>query len=115
MKICDVQHMNFLHDFYGTLLTKKQSEVYLLRHMEDCSLAEIAEVLNTSPQAVLDLLKRTERKLEGFESRLGLIASYEKNKETVTLAIKACDRLEEQHGSNDDVALVRSVLMKILR
>lgn len=62
-----------LFDLYGDLLTEHQRDVYGSLVNEDLSLSEIAEEQGTSRQAVQDLIKRTDRKLEEFESKLHLL------------------------------------------
>ena len=70
------QWKNLLFDFYGALLTARQREVFSLHHMDDLSLTEIGEMVGTSPQAVLDMLKRTSVKLGRYEEKLGLVGKY---------------------------------------
>jgi hypothetical protein len=41
---------------------------------QDLSLAEISKICNVSRQAIKDVLKRTEKKLEEYEEKLGLVA-----------------------------------------
>lgn len=72
----DVVRMGLLYDFYGGLLTKKQQRVFGLYYLENLSLAEIAEEVGTTRQAVHDLLQRTEKLLTGWESKLGLVDRY---------------------------------------
>ncbi|NLP44695.1 MAG: YlxM family DNA-binding protein, partial [Peptococcaceae bacterium] len=77
-----------LYDFYGPLLTSKQAKVWDLYYQQDFSLSEIADQQGISRQAVHDLLKRTEKILESYEQRLGLVARFLKEREKL-LAIKA--------------------------
>jgi len=72
----DVVWMGLLYDFYGGLLTPKQQKVFGLYYLENFSLAEIAEEEGTTRQAVHDLLRRTEKLLSGWESKLGLVGRY---------------------------------------
>ncbi|HHT06679.1 MAG TPA: YlxM family DNA-binding protein [Hydrogenispora sp.] len=72
----DVVRMGLLYDFYGGLLTKKQQRVFGLYYLENLSLAEIAEEVGTTRQAVHDLLQRTEKLLTGWEGKLGLVDRY---------------------------------------
>lgn len=74
-----VDRVIMLKDFYGSLLTERQQEVINLYFEDDWSLAEIAESMEVSRQAVHDLLKRSEAALEAYELRLGLVARYLSN------------------------------------
>ena len=65
-----------LHDFYGELLTEKQSRAIDLYYNEDLSLAEIAEPLGVSRQGVRDAIKRGEKQLLEYEEKLGLITRF---------------------------------------
>ena len=67
-----------LYDFYGGLLTDKQRRVMELYFLENWSLAEIADTLGVSRQAIHDLLQRSEKIIEGLEKKLGLLARYDK-------------------------------------
>lgn len=68
--------MNLLYDFYGQLLTKKQRAFFDLYYQADLSLGEIASQHDVTRQAVYDILKRSERALETFESKLGLVERH---------------------------------------
>lgn len=68
-----IVRQGMLFDLYGDLLTEHQREVYGALVNEDLSLSEIAQEQGTSRQAVQDLLKRTDRKLEEYESKLHLL------------------------------------------
>lgn len=60
-----------LYDLYEGLLTPKQREYFELYYHEDLSLAEIADQLQISRNAVHDNIKRTEKALENYEAKLG--------------------------------------------
>lgn len=68
--------ISMLYDFYGPLLSEKQQKFVELYHDENCSLTEIAEVLGVSKQAVSEGLKRAEKSLTNYESKLGLVARW---------------------------------------
>ena len=78
MEIVKTVRMGLLNDFYGQLLTPKQQRCIQLYYEADLSLAETAERFGSTRQAVYDLLKRTERLLEEYESKLGLLEKHEK-------------------------------------
>jgi hypothetical protein len=61
-------------DVYGGMLTEKQRRLFDLYYNEDCSLAEIAELLAITRQGALDGIKRAQEKLLGLEEKLGLVA-----------------------------------------
>lgn len=72
-----ISHMVLLKDFYGPLLTEKQQNVLHMYYEDDWSLSEIADNMNTSRQAVYDLLKRAENLLEEYEKKLGLAEKFQ--------------------------------------
>lgn len=72
-----IARMALLYDFYGNLLTEKQKEYIELYYNNDLSMGEIAEELAVSRQAVHDNLKRAEKSLEEYETKLGLIAKFQ--------------------------------------
>lgn len=61
----------FLSAFYGGLLTEKQRMVLSLHCEEDLSLAEIAQEVGISRQAVHETLARAASRLEELENALG--------------------------------------------
>ncbi|HHU23894.1 MAG: sigma factor-like helix-turn-helix DNA-binding protein [Bacilli bacterium] len=67
-------YYNCLYGFYGKLLTDKQQQIFELSFYQDWSLAEIAEELKVSRNAVFDALKTVENLLDGFEEKLALYA-----------------------------------------
>src|SRR5690349_15558743 len=70
--------MNYLFDFYHSLLTLKQREYMSQYYLDDFSLGEIAEQFEVSRQAVYDNIKRTEAMLEEYETKLELLEKFEK-------------------------------------
>ncbi|SEB19518.1 hypothetical protein SAMN05421743_12613 [Thalassobacillus cyri] len=90
--------INYLFDFYQTLLTPKQRNYMDLYYLEDYSLGEISETFDVSRQAVYDNIRRTEAMLEGYEDKLNL---YEKFQERQQLIDKLQDRLKNQKEVQD--------------
>ena len=76
-ELAQTERMNLLIDFYGTLLTEKQRQILGYYFEEDYSLSEIAELQQTSRSAEYDLLKRCEKILEDYESKLHLLRHYQ--------------------------------------
>jgi len=69
--------MNYLYDFYQSLLTNKQQSYMALYYLDDFSLGEIAEEYEVSRQAVYDNIKRTEAMLEEYEAKLLLFEKFQ--------------------------------------
>ena len=72
-----VNRMNELYDAYQVLLTSKQKTYLELYYQEDLSLSEIAEQFEVSRNAVFDNIKRTEKLLEDYETKLQLLKKRE--------------------------------------
>jgi uncharacterized protein len=98
--------MNFLFDFYQSLLTPKQRSYMELYYLEDFSLGEIAEEYEISRQAVYDNIKRTEAMLEEYENKLLLFDKYQKRQNI----IKQCKELTNE---NEDMFTLLSELEKL--
>ncbi|MEC1260841.1 putative DNA-binding protein [Bacillus swezeyi] len=73
--------MNYLFDFYQSLLTSKQKSYMSLYYLDDFSLGEIAEEYHVSRQAVYDNIKRTEAMLEQYEEKLLLFKKFQERKQ----------------------------------
>lgn len=99
--------ISLLMDYYGNLLTDKQRKIMDLYFDEDFSLSEIAELNQTSRQAIHDLIKRTHGQLIKYEDKLSLKGRSEEREETKR---KIIQRLEAE-GRMDEVlrALIDSI------
>ncbi|WP_223700261.1 putative DNA-binding protein [Sutcliffiella deserti] len=75
--------MNYLYDFYQSLLTPKQRSYMALYYLEDNSLGEIAEEYNISRQAVYDNIKRTDHMLEQYEEKLLLFQKFQERQKLI--------------------------------
>ncbi|MDD2371992.1 MAG: YlxM family DNA-binding protein [Syntrophomonadaceae bacterium] len=94
----------FLNDFYGPLLTQKQQDAMSLHYENDWSLAEIAEHMQITRQAVHDILKRAETALQAYENRLGLAGRFLKTRQRLQ---EVCALLENSsRGDNTGKALL---------
>lgn len=67
---------SLLYDFYGELLTEHQKSVFSAAIFDDMSYSELAEEFDCSRQAAFDLIRRINKKLEGYEERLGLLERF---------------------------------------
>jgi len=73
-----------LYDFYGELLTNHQKSIYEDAVLNDMSLGEVASLHGVSRQAVHDIIKRCDKILMEYESKLHLVEKFEKARDKVT-------------------------------
>lgn len=99
--------VSMLFDFYGEMLTKRQQEVIRLYHEENFSLAEIAEELSISRQAVHDTLKKAEKALRSYEERLALVDRMEKSRRVIETTDRTIDKLMSK--CSKDEALMKDL------
>ncbi len=92
----DAVTMTLLFDFYGQLLTEKQATCFDLYYNQDFSLAEIAEEVTISRQAVHDSLARAEVALTHFESTVGFLARTKEIQKSLSIIGNAAERLAEK-------------------
>lgn len=83
-----------LYDFYGELLTKHQRQIYEDAVYNDLSLGEIADLYGISRQGVHDLIKRCDKTLAEYESKLHLMERFANIKSKLT-QIEKCDELTD--------------------
>ena len=102
-----VAQVSILFDFYGEMLTKRQQEVIRLYHEENFSLAEIAEELSISRQAVHDTLKKAEKALRSYEERLALVDRMEKSRRVIETTDRTIDKLMQK--CSEDEALMKDL------
>ena len=76
--------INYLYDFYQSLLTEKQQSYMSLYYLDDYSLGEIAEEYEVSRQAVYDNIKRTEAMLEEYEAKLLLFQKFQERNQWIS-------------------------------
>lgn len=88
----DAPAINLLLDFYGQLLTERSRETLDMHYGEDLSLAEIAEQLAITRQAVHDRIQQGLRSLSRYEDRLGLVARFRLQQQCVADAIREMDQ-----------------------
>lgn len=86
--------ISLLLDFYGELLTEKQRNIMDMYFNNDLSLSEIAEINDTSRQAIHDTIKRSDNALLVYEEKLKLLNKNHKLKENLKNIISKLDDLQ---------------------
>ncbi|MEE1027308.1 MAG: sigma factor-like helix-turn-helix DNA-binding protein [Agathobacter sp.] len=90
--------LTYLYDFYGELLNDRQRQIYEDSVFNDLSLGEIAREEGISRQGVSDMVKRVEKKLESYESKLRLVEKFISIREDVEkIHLLAADFKESQN------------------
>ena len=95
----------YLYDFYGELLTDHQKQIYEDVVLNDYSFSEVAEEKGISRQGVHDLIKRCNKILQEYESKLHLVEKFVTIKEQIEEMEKSLRETEEP----DKEALVRQL------
>lgn len=103
-----IYEQTMLFDFYGELLTERQRSVYEEAVYHDLSLGEIAEERGISRQGVHDMIRRCDKILRDYESKLHLVERFSRAKEKVR-------EIEELTLGQDDFAGMPERLRDIRR
>lgn len=100
-----ILEQTLLYDFYGELLTDHQKRIYEDVVLNDYSFSEVAEEKGISRQGVHDLIKRCNKILQEYESKLHLVEKFVIIKEQIEEMEKSLRETEEP----DKEALVRQL------
>lgn len=90
-----------LYDFYGELLTAHQQKIYEDAVCQDMSLSELAQEHGISRQGVHDLIRRCDRTLQEYESKLHLVERFMSAKEKV----HAIEELTQMDSGDDGMTV----------
>ena len=99
----EILEQALLYDFYGELLTDHQKDVYEQHILDDLSLSEIAEMKGISRQGVHDLVRRCQKTLEGYESKLHLVEKFLSIKEKVGRIDQILEECEVQKAEPGEI------------
>jgi len=92
--------ISLLYDFYGRLLTEKQRKFIELYYNNDLSLGEIALECSVTRQAVYDILKRSEKTLNNYEGKLGLVSKFMEERNKREKALMLLKKFREDNDIN---------------
>lgn len=110
MNLEKLVEIGLLFEQYKMLLTDKQREIVSLYYNEDYSLGEISENLSVSRQGIYDTLKRSEKILNDYEAKLGLVKkSKEREKITQDIYNKVVDIKQDLLQNRDCANLIPKV------
>jgi len=106
--------MTMLFDFFGDLLTDKQREYFDLYHNEDLSLSEIAEMAGISRQGVYDIISRSEKLLEEFEAKTGVVQRWLETRQELEQAETLARKLQQLFCNNPQSTKLAQELVETL-
>lgn len=104
MNIEKMVEIGLLFEQYKDLLTDKQREIVSLYYEEDYSLGEISENLGVSRQGVYDTLKRSEKILREYESKLHLVSKLKEQEKFLKYIREKIVDIKEDLLHNKDCA-----------
>lgn len=100
-----------LYDFYGELLTPHQRTIYEDAVYNDMSLSEIAELQGISRQGVHDLIKRCDKILQDYESKLHLVERFASAKDKIREIVE----LTERHPQDEEMLRIKELSGSLLK
>ena len=87
--------IGYLLDFYGEVLPERRRDIMDMYYNGDLSLAEIAESLGITRQAVRETIKKTETELFFYEEKLGLLSRFRAAQAHADKALALCEVMGE--------------------
>ena len=102
-----ILEQTLLYDFYGELLTDHQKQIYEDVVLNDYSFSEVAEEKGISRQGVHDLIKRCNKILQDYESKLHLVEKFVTIKEQIERDGKASLLEDRGAGQRSACAAVK--------
>lgn len=93
-----------LLDSYAVLLTQKQQRLCDMYYNQDYSLAEIAEIEDTTRQAVRDGIAKARQKLLCLEQCIRLSSRREKTMDALSRARTMCEERSELRQLIDEIS-----------
>lgn len=102
-------YLSILLSTYGSLLTKKQLDIMRLYYDDDLSMPEIAELNNTTRQAIYDLIKRCHKVLLNYEDKLKLVDKYHTNEAAKKNVIANLIILKGKIQNKDNIKLINNI------
>lgn len=106
-------NISLLLDFYGDILTDRQSEMLDMYYNEDFSLAEIADKFSISRQGVRSVLKKGEMILIDMENKLNLASRFSKVLKKSAEIANELERINQNINNNDISSRLLSLIKEI--
>ena len=108
----EVFELSMLYDFYGELLNESSKKFFEGYVLDDMTLAELSEESGISRQGIYDNIKRTVKKLHGYEDKLQLVKKFGQVKGDVSKIKAVADEIKA--GKMDRVDEIITLSEKML-
>lgn len=100
-KVEKIVRQTMLYDFYGELLTEHQKSIYQDVIVNDLSYTEIAGLYGISRQGVYDMIKRCDKIMEEYESKLRLVDRFMQAKIKASEIQKSIVKIKDLNTNED--------------
>lgn len=104
-----ILRQSLLYDFYGELLTEHQKSIYEDVVMNDYSYSEVARLNGISRQGIYDLIKRCDKILEEYESKLKLVEKFMRARDVATIMKEKIATLKDKNGDANVTGLIEEL------
>ena len=104
-----IVRQSLLYDFYGELLTEHQKSIYEDVVMNDLSYSEIARLNGISRQGVYDMIKRCDKILEEYESKLRLVEKFVRAKDKTSDIMQMIVLLKDSNKDTELDGLISNI------
>lgn len=101
--------ISILNEFYGNLLTQKQSNFIDDYYNNDLSLSEIAENENITRQAVRDIIKKGEKKLFEYEEKLGFMKRTLKQEKRIGKVLLELTKIQKDSSDRQIASVLENI------
>ena len=101
--------ISILNEFYGKLLTQKQSNFIDDYYNNDLSLSEIAENENITRQAVRDSIKKGEKKLFEYEEKLGFMKRTLKQEKRIGKVLLELTKIQKDSSDRQIASVLENI------
>lgn len=107
-----IVEQGLLYDFYGSLLTDRQRNIYEKVVYDNLSLGEISDAEGISRQAVHDLVRRSTDTMREYEQKLGMIRRFQKLRTDVDRLIECTKRDGDDAQLRSDICAIAQEIRK---
>ncbi|MBE5952827.1 MAG: DNA-binding protein [Lachnospiraceae bacterium] len=104
-----IVRQSLLYDFYGELLTDHQKTIYEEVVMNDMSYSEIGRIYGISRQGVYDMIKRCDKILEDYETKLKLVEKFVNAREKLAIVKSNINKLKNDNKDTSLDALIQDI------